>query len=194
MGPELAFGEGQTPIAEEERRGLKLPLLTQRQLDEAEQLNIEQALLWLLGKQLTPEDILSEDFIRNLHRRMFKNVWKWAGDFRRTEKNIGVSWVRIPRELRVLCDDARYWVAHDVYDRREAALRFKHRLVSIHCFPNGNGRHSRMMADALAENAFGQPAFSWGAGLTAAGEARRRYINALRNADGGDMQALIDFA
>lgn len=189
------FEPGQTPIAEEEKLGLKLPLSTQAELDQVEQANIEQALFWLRGKRFSAEQVLSEKFLRQLHRQMFKDVWKWAGKFRQTEKNIGVSWIMVAREVRVLCDDAFFWVEHETYAPQEIALRFKHRLVSIHCFPNGNGRHSRMMADILLENVFGLPAFTWGAArLGNPTEDRQRYIAALKKADNGEVADLLAFA
>jgi Fic-DOC domain mobile mystery protein B len=195
MGFVINYEEGQTPIAEAERRGLKLPLSTQGELDEVEQLNIEKAMVWLLGQEFTAEQVLTETFMKKLHKKMFAEIWKWAGKFRQTEKNIGVPWVQVGRKLKILCDDALFWVEHETFPPKEIALRFKHRLVSIHCFPNGNGRHSRMMADVLMEQVFGLPAFSWSAGnLISATEERKIYIAALRAADQQDMGPLLDFA
>ena len=138
----MSFGHlpGQTLIAEEEKRGLKLPLATQSELDQVEQANIERALFWLRGKRFRAEKVLTEAFLKELHRRMFQNVWKWAGKFRQTEKNIGVSWIMVSQEVKVLCDDVLFWIEHETFEKEEIAIRFKHRLVSIHCFPNGNGR------------------------------------------------------
>jgi len=195
MGLELIYEDGQTPIAEEEKRGLKLSLSTQGELDEAEQLNIEKALVWLLGQEFTANEVLSEAFMKQLHKKMFADIWKWAGKFRQTEKNIGVPWIQIARELKILCDDALFWIEHETFQKKEIALRFKHRLVSIHCFPNGNGRHSRIMADVLMEQVFGLSAFSWSAGnLVSATEERKMYIAALRAATQGDMGPLLAFA
>ena len=122
-------------------------------------------------------------------------VWKWAGQFRRTETNIGIDWTRISMELRVLVDDANFWVEHQTYLPEEIAIRFKHRLVSIHCFPNGNGRHSRIMADLIALHVFGLNKFSWGhSSLVDSSEQRKMYLNALKLADNGDFSQLIKFA
>jgi len=187
-------GEGQTLIAPEESIGLRLPISTMKELDAVEQLNIEQALLWLVGRRMTAKQVLSEAFLRRLHRLMFKDVWKWAGKFRQSEKNIGVSWIMIAREVKVLCDDTLFWIEHETYLKAEIAIRFKHRLVSIHCFPNGNGRHSRMMADVLMESVFGLPVFSWGARLPTSSDQRKAYIKALRAADAGDVSQLLVFA
>ncbi|SEQ30183.1 mobile mystery protein B [Neolewinella agarilytica] len=196
MGLKYNHEEGQTPISEDEMPGLKVKSITlQRELDEFELLNITKAKIWLKKQKLTPEAALSEAFLKKLHKKMFGDVWKWAGVFRRSEKNIGVSWVMIGRELRILLDDTLFWIENETFPPAEIALRFKHRLVSIHCFPNGNGRHSRIMADVLMENVFGQTAFSWrAAGMVSASEERRRYIAALRAADGGDYGLLLDFA
>lgn len=188
--------EGQTKINEEERAGLKIKVITlQRELDEFELRNIAKARKWLKKQKVGATDILQEAFLKKLHKRMFDDVWKWAGKFRQSEKNIGVPWIQISREVKVLCDDALFWVEHEIYPPAEIALRFKYRLVSIHCFPNGNGRHSRMMADVLMEQVWGLGAFSWSAGnLVSPTEERKIYITALRAADHGDMEPLLAFA
>lgn len=194
MGFEVEEKPGQTLISEEEKAGLRLPISTQQELDEVEQVNIEKALVWLIGRAFSPAAVLNETFLRKLHKRMFNGVWKWAGTFRKTEKNIGVSWVQVSRELRMLCDDALFWIENETFPPEEIALRFKHKLVSIHCFPNGNGRHSRMMADVLMENVFDLPPFTWGANLVNATGERKLYIEALKKADDGEMGALLAFA
>lgn len=190
----IRYGDGQTPIAEEERGGLKLPVTTMDELDAVEQLNIEKALGWLIGRRMKPEQVLSEVFLRKLHRLMFNEVWRWAGKLRQSEKNIGVRWIMISREMKVLCDDALFWIDQEVFPPAEVAIRFKHRLVSIHCFPNGNGRHSRMMADVLMENVFGLAAFTWGAQLEKGIDERKLYIKTLKIADRGEIDKLLDFA
>ncbi|MEM9526515.1 MAG: mobile mystery protein B, partial [Bacteroidota bacterium] len=120
---------------------------------------------------------------------------KWAGEFRRTDKNIGVPWYRVGVETRQLCEDALYWVENNTFPPPELAIRFKHRLVSIHCFPNGNGRHSRIMADLLMECVFDLPFFGWqGSGLVKPDEQRSAYIAALRKADSGEIKPLLSFA
>jgi len=150
---------------------------------------------WLYGRKLKAEKILTMDFICELHKQMFGRVWKWAGRFRTTEKNLGVRAYEIPVALRMLLDDTRYWLEKGTYPPDEIAIRFKHRIVSIHCFPNGNGRHSRLMADVLVEKIFGLPVFSWGATpLYAQRDPRKIYINAVRQADRGHWAPLMDFA
>jgi len=196
MGLELKYEEGQTPLDEEEKEGLKIKsITTQEELDEFEQLNIEKAVEWTIHSKLKPEKILTEKFIKDLHKRMYGDVWKWAGEFRKTEKNIGIPWTQIGIELRNLLDDTKYWIENKTYTPEEVAIRFKHRIVSIHCFPNGNGRHSRMMADIIIESIFGKEIFSWHqSNMVKADEIRKEYIKSLREADNGNIIPIIEFA
>lgn len=196
MGLTLEYIDGQTPLDEEEKEGLLIPAIATRgELDEYEQQNIEQSIQWSMGKLFKPEVIFTEAFIRNLHKRMYGNVWDWAGDFRKTNKNLGVDKWQIPTELNNLLDDARYWYENQTYPPNEIAIRFKHRMVSIHCFPNGNGRHSRLMADLIIEKIYRQPVFSWGAAkLSCEGDSRTAYLKAIKTADAGDYSLLLVFA
>lgn len=196
MGLDLAYIDGQTPLDEDEKEGLLIPTIaTREELDEFEQQNIEEALQWVLGRSLKPEIILTEKFIRNLHKRMYGHVWAWAGQFRKTDKNLGIDKWQIPTALKTLCDDALFWVRNETYTPEEIAVRFKHRIVSIHCFPNGNGRHSRLMADIIIDKVFKMPLFSWGAGdLVHQSQARNNYLNAVKAADHNNFELLLDFA
>lgn len=198
MGLNIQHIPGQTPIEEEEAEGLKIvSITTNGELDEFEQQNIEQAIVWMIGRKISTEKMLSESFVKQLHERMFGGVWKWAGKFRSTEKNIGIESWKIPTELRILLDDVKFWIEHTSYPNDEIALRFKHRLVSIHCFPNGNGRHSRLMADLMAEKLFHAAAYTWGskdANLSKTSDYRKTYLMALKKADLGDYRDLIEFA
>lgn len=147
MGLNLKYAEGQTPLSEEEKEGLKIKsITTQQELDEFEQLNIEKAVEWVIRTNLKADKIFAEKFIKDLHKKMYGDVWKWAGNFRKSNKNIGIKWAQIAIELKSLIDDTTYWLENKTYAPEEIAIRFKHRIVAIHCFPNGNGRHSRMMA------------------------------------------------
>jgi Fic-DOC domain mobile mystery protein B len=160
MGLALNYDDGQTPLSEEEKEGLLIKSIsTHGELDEHEQLNIEKAIAWIMTIKLKKEKILSETFIKNLHKKMLGNVWKRAGEFRKSEKNIGVKWISIGVELKKLLDDTHYWIENKTYSPDEITLRFKHRLVNIHCFANGNGRHSRIMADVIIESVFGENIF-----------------------------------
>lgn len=196
MGINFNYNEGQTPLDENEKEGLKIKsITTQQELDEFEQLNIEKALEWTISSNLKTEKILSEKFIKDLHKKMYGDVWKWAGEFRKTNKNIGIKWTQVAVELKYLIDDAKYWIENQTYSQDEIAIRFKHRIVAIHCFPNGNGRHSRMMADIIIEFVFGKEVFSWQkSNMNKADETRKSYISALREADNGNINPLIKFA
>jgi Fic-DOC domain mobile mystery protein B len=184
-----------TPLEPEEREGLLQTWITHRSdLNEAEQENIVKGAAWARSRRQRNADILNEGFARTLHRRMFGDVWQWAGTFRQTERNIGIEAHRIPNDIGMMFDDVRYWVDHQTYPPDEIAVRLHHRLVAIHPFPNGNGRHARLMADLLIERLGGQP-FTWGGGsLHDIGELRRQYIDALRAADNHDIEPLIAFA
>lgn len=196
MGLDLKYIEGQTPLEEEEKEGLLIPTITTREeLDEFEQKNIEEAILWVWGKKLKKETIFTEKFVRELHKRMYGHIWKWAGDFRQTNKNIGIEYWKISTELKMLLDDALFWIEQDTFPADKMAVIFKHRLVSIHCFPNGNGRHSRLMADIIVSKIFGLEVFSWGSdNLSHETNAREIYIRAVKLADKGDCSELSRFA
>jgi len=167
--------------------------MSRRELDQLEQAGITDGIKWL-AKQKSPE-LLSEAFVCELHRRLFGSVWKWAGTFRRTEKNIGVDPLQVAIQLRLLLDDTKYWVEHVTYEPKELAARFHHKLVYIHPFPNGNGRHARIMADAILTKLLNKPAINWAGNykLEAMNERRNEYIAALRAADGHEFSALLKF-
>jgi Fic-DOC domain mobile mystery protein B len=196
MGIEFEYKEGQTPLDEEEKTGLLIPTVTTRgELDEFEQLNIQNAIEWTLKYKWKAEKILTEEFLLDLHRRMYGDVWGWAGAFRKSNKNIGVEHSKICVELKKLLDDAHYWLANDTYSPDEFAIRFKHRIVAIHCFPNGNGRHSRLIADIIIDQIFSLNVYTWGSSqLLKADVLRKIYIRALKEADKGLIRDLIKFA
>lgn len=187
---------GQTPLDEEEKRGLIPSLITRADLDKWEQENIIAARSWLINKRiLSKQDIFSDNFLISLHKRMFAQVWKWAGKFRKTNKNIGIEFYQIPIELRLLLDDAKFWQENSTYSLPDLAVIFHHRLVKIHLFANGNGRHARLAADAIIIKNACKP-LSWGGNsdLNKPDEIRKNYIAALKKADGGDYTDLIEFA
>lgn len=196
MGLDLYYEDGQTPLDEDEKDGLLVKTITTHgELNEHEQLNIEKAIEWTIKKKIKQDRILSEEFIKTLHKKMLGDVWSWAGEFRKSEKNIGVSWIKIGIELKILLDDTKYWIKHKTYPNEGIAIRFKHRLVNIHCFPNGNGRHSRMMADIIMESIFGEAPFSWNqSNMVKADQTRKNYISAIREGDNGNITPLINFA
>jgi Fic-DOC domain mobile mystery protein B len=181
-----------TPLSPEERAGLKLAHITLRQeLNEVEQQNIALAMSWAFGRKHNP---IREPFGRGLHRRMFGDVWTWAGDYRTSNKNLGVEHGMIVPRLYELFEQIGYWVDHETFPPDEIAIRFHHNLVAVHPFPNGNGRWSRLMGDILAIR-LGLPPFPWSGGALAdAGALRAQYIEALQAADGHNFAPLIDFA
>lgn len=185
--------QGATPLDKNEIEGLIPTHITSRdELDRWEQENINEALAWVDSHKI--KNILNESFMKRLHKRMFGNVWKWAGTFRQSDKNIGISWHMISSELKNLCDDVRYWIDNKTFGADEIAARFHHRLVKIHLFPNGNGRHARLMADILLDRIFGRTPFTWGnANLVKRGDDRKRYIASLAAADRGDYDLLLKF-
>lgn len=196
MGLKLEYIKGQTPLDEEEKEEIKIKTISTRgELDEFEQANIEKAIEWSLMRKHSYEKILTVDFIKNVHKRMFSEVWGWAGAFRNTNKNIGVDKYSIEQELRVLFDDCKFWVENKIFPEDEIAIRFKHRLVKIHPFPNGNGRHSRLCADILISQALNQQVFPWGGkNLTDQSETRTKYLKAIYQADQENIEPLIEFA
>lgn len=196
MGLALEYYDGQTPLNEDEKEGLLLKTISTRgELDEFEQLNIENAIEWTIHNKFNKERVLKEEFIKSLHKRMLGDVWSWAGKFRKSEKNIGVDWINIGVELRHLLDDTKYWINNNTYTPDEIAIRFKHRLVHIHCFPNGNGRHSRIMADIIIESVLGKNIFSWKySNMVKPDKTRREYIAAIKEADNGNIKPLLEFA
>ncbi len=196
MGLDFDYLFGQTPLDEDEIAGILIPTIaTRSELDEFEQQNIEEAMQWVLSRSFKPKDILTEKFVRTLHKRMYGNVWAWAGHFRKTNKNIGVDKWAISSSLKNLLDDTTFWMEHNTFGPDEITIRFKHRLVCIHCFPNGNGRHSRLMADIIINKIFNLPVFTWGASnLLKPGDSRKDYLKALREGDKNDYNQLILFA
>jgi Fic-DOC domain mobile mystery protein B len=196
MGLDLKYEDGQTPLSEEEKEGLLIKSITTHgELDEHEQLNIENAIKWIINTKFKKDKILTAEFIKLLHKKMLGNVWSWAGEFRKSEKNIGVKWISIGIKLRELINDTNYWIENETYQPDEIAIRFKHRLVNIHCFPNGNGRHSRIMADIIIESIFDKKIFSWNqSNMVKADETRKEYIRSIREGDIGNINSLIKFA
>lgn len=187
------FADGQTPLDLDEAALLRVSsVATRGELDVIEQANIAQAMQWAYARKRSPLAVLDEPFLRRLHKRMFGDVWRWAGTYRLTARNIGVEAWMIPQEVARLIGDARYWVENEVFPPDELCVRFHHQLVSIHPFPNGNGRHSRLAADILSVS-LGGDALPWGREVDPAA-LRPTYIAALRAADGGDLNDLLTFA
>lgn len=196
MGDQMMFEEpsGATPLDPDEIEGLRIAHITTREeLNRWEQENIAEAYAWC-ERRRNKGNVVSEDFSIALHKRMLGKVWQWAGIFRSRNKNIGIDWQQIPIALRQLIDDVHYWIEHKTYPSEEIAVRFHHRLVQIHLFSNGNGRHARLATDRLMIDIFGLEPFTWGnANIDCHGDVRARYIQALRQADNHDYAELIEF-
>lgn len=185
-----------TELAPAEREGLLQTWITTRaELNVAEEQNNISGSAWARRRRsLDPNTLLSDKFAKSLHKRMFGDVWGWAGTYRVRESNIGVAPHFILVELQSVFDDAAYWIKNQTYGRDELSVRVHHRLVATHPFPNGNGRHTRLFADLLVERLGGE-AFTWGRGkLADVGKIRTEYIAALKAADNHDIAPLLDFA
>ena len=185
--------DGATPIDPDESDAL-IPahIATHAELNAWEQANIVAAEQWAFARR--HGDCLRMEFVFELHRQMFADTWRWAGKARTTGKNVGVPASEIRPELAKLIADAHLWIDASAYSPDEIAARFHHRLVQIHAFPNGNGRHARLLTDLLLSQ-LGRPRFSWGREtLDSAGSARERYLAALKDADRGSLKALMAFA
>jgi Fic-DOC domain mobile mystery protein B len=194
---EIKYLPGATPLDPDEKAGL-IPnyISTQGELNTLEQENILDAMNWVGAKKTL--DILSIPTLYDLHKRMFGRVWKWAGKPRQSNKNIGVMWEQVPTELGLLLENAKYWINNSTYPWEELAVRFHHKLVWIHPFPNGNGRFSRIVTDILLEKN-GQASFTWGqktsqSPIETEGALRDEYLAALREADAKKITRLINFA
>lgn len=193
---EITYPPGATPLDPDEIAGL-IPdyITTQAELNELEQKNIQEAVVWAQNRRSS--DVLNLGFINELHRRMFGQVWKWAGKARTSGKNIGIEWSQIATQLAQLLADTKYWIEHESFPTDEIAARFHHRLVQIHAFANGNGRHARLMTDLLLGE-LGHAPFSWGmrtskSPIETAGVRRQEYIAALQAADRNDYSLLLKF-
>jgi Fic-DOC domain mobile mystery protein B len=186
--------DGATPLDPDELEGLRFKHVTVRsELDELEQVNIQAGLLWIGRRRKT--DVLTDSFMRELHKRLFGDVWVWAGTYRLREKNIGIDPRMISVSLRQLLEDAKYWAENGTYPPLEAAARFHHRLVQTHPFPNGNGRHARIAADIYLSEYFDHAPIDWenGADLIHNNDRRNAYIAALRAADGHNLDPMFEF-
>ena len=188
----FVYAPGATPLSPEELEGL-IPghITTQVELNAWEQQNILEGRDRLARRG--PGKLLSDAAVKLVHERMFDKTWSWAGQYRTSGKNIGADWAQIPERVRVLCDDVQAQVEHKAYPADEIAARFHHRLVAIHPFANGNGRHARQMADMLLQSLGNEP-FTWGrSDLNKTGDARDRYLAALHAADAHDYDLLFKF-
>ncbi len=193
---EIQYPKGSTPLDPNEIDGL-IPdyITTQGELNSLEKDNISKAIKWAEGR--THKNLLESNFIFNLHKRMLSDVWRWAGTQRTSDKSIGIDWRHILTQMKLLLDDTKYWIANDTYPWKEIAARFHHRLVQIHAFPNGNGRHARLMTEIILQQ-YNQPAPNWGIHkptdtIDVEGKIRDEYIGSLQEADSKQFGRLIKF-
>lgn len=183
--------DGQTPLDPDEAAGL-IPawIATRGDLNVAEEENIREGQAWM-QRMVSRRDVPTQDFLRELHKRLFGNVWRWAGMYRTSEKNIGVAPGAIAAGLKNVFDDVRAWDEYNTYPVDERGARLHHRLTWIHPFANGNGRCARVFADCYLTK-HGLEAFDWGTHLPA-NEQRSRYLAAIRAADAKDYAPLLAF-
>jgi Fic-DOC domain mobile mystery protein B len=188
---------GNTPLTPDELAGLRPSLATKRELDQFERSNILEAYRWAFHpRALKREDPFIEPYLRELHRRMFDETWAWAGKYRKTDKNLGAPFHQVMNGIAAVLGDVHYWLENKTFDIEEIAIRYHHRLVWIHPFPNGNGRHARLLADVIAVKN-GRERFTWGLKqFKEIGPARTEYIHCLRAADANndDIRGLLKFA
>lgn len=191
----MTTSDGDTPLSPEELEDLIPSLATKKDLNEWERKNILLAREWALKNRTSALEMISDEYVRKLHQKMFDETWKWAGKYRKSEKTIGVPFHEIPDSLGNLFGNARFWIENSTYPADEIAVRFHHDLVFIHPFPNGNGRHGRLIADVLVMR-LGRPAFSWGSKeLVKQSDARDEYLKYQKLADyGGDIRPLLAFS
>lgn len=190
---QFEYPVGSTPIDPSEAEGLIPRIHTQRELNQLEAMNIAKAASWLARNKRIRTDLLAIENLQLVHRKMFGDVWKWAGKFRSTQKNIGVESWRVTSELRNLKDDVAIWREYGTYPLLEIIARIHHRLVWIHPFANGNGRFGRIITDLCSEQ-FGLSRPTWGFQASrSTKELRADYLSALRQADGGDTAPLVNF-
>jgi Fic-DOC domain mobile mystery protein B len=186
--------DGTTSLDSDEMDGLIPPITTREELNTFESANILRAMHWARTSRKLRRELLSVDSLKLLHARMFDQTWSWAGKFRLSDKNIGAHWTEISSQMLLMCRDINYWIDNEVFPFAHIAVRFHHKLVSIHPFANGNGRHSRLAADLLMQYRR-NPVFSWGGStLDVEGATRRAYISALQMADKGSYEELLSFA
>jgi Fic-DOC domain mobile mystery protein B len=193
------YSDGNTPIPQAEAEQLIPKISTMKELNEYEALNILEAQMWAFStRTMNSTNPLDESYVRTLHAKMFDQVWKWAGTYRKHELNIGCDPREITQRIPQLLGNTKYWLDKKTFPIDECLIRFHHQLVSkIHPFPNGNGRHARMITDVLAVK-FARPEFTWGAGanLVAETTARAAYLAGLRDLDANadDVKPLLEFS
>jgi Fic-DOC domain mobile mystery protein B len=138
---------------------------------------------------------LRPEFIRQVHRDMFGELWDWAGKYRTVNLNLGVDWHQIQEHVARLCGDFTYWDSEQskmpVF---EIAARLQSHLTRIHPFKNGNGRHARLITDIFFHSRkMKLPRWPQIQRLSQGDRLRKDYVAAMKKADQEDYSGLIAF-
>ena len=142
---------GQTPLPPELQKGLiSKNVQTIGELDEYEEQNIAEGMVWLEDSNANS---LNYSFWLRLHKKLFGNVWNWAGEIR--SHDLGNADFLYPEKVRPalmqLIGDAEYWFKNDTYPKKETIARIHEKLLTIHPFANGNGRWSRILTEYICK-------------------------------------------
>jgi len=187
--------EGETPL--DDISGLRLSWVrTSSALDKAEYRNIAAAIeKYLSGRPSRRAAPFTANWMLKLHGEMLGDVWRWAGKIRNAELNIGIEWMLIPDRMEELARDAAFWRQCEDADRdllSEAAI-LHHRAVRIHPFLGGNGRWARLLAEIWLRQ-HSHAGINWPENVLPAKDSpiRLEYIAALKTADAGDVDPLIE--
>ncbi len=187
--------EGATPI--DDVSGLLVDITTRGELNDAEGLNILTATDWIDKGRI--DDLFTVQFYRELHTKMYDQVWSWAGALRSQTGQTthpGSRPEAVDLDLgRVAMEFHCEWEAlNDNSHLLPFISRYHHALVLVHPFNNGNGRWSRLAADAVIQRLAGRPPLTWATDtLVVDSDERKEYIAALQAADTGDFQPLLDY-
>jgi Fic-DOC domain mobile mystery protein B len=182
---------GETPI--DDVSGLKIKgIRTRKELNILEAENIRNVVVkYLAVKPSRRTARFDVAWARRLHKEMFGDVWKWAGQFRTEDLNIGVAWHQVETSLQNLLDDLKCWLQHGT-GLLDQAVMLHHRAVQIHPFRNGNGRWARMLANIWLRR-HDHPPTEWPEETVGAQSTiRDEYIKAIRLADEGDYGPLME--
>lgn len=181
-------GEGETPL--DDLSGLKADITKRGELDTLEFQNNLKAYQKYFLKPLSLTRIFTHRGLLRIHQEMFGEVWSWAGEKRKSGKNLGPPPAKVGFEINRLLFDFHRWEKSKI-EPIEIAARLHQRLVWIHPFENGNGRWARMAAN-LYLHGKGLPLIQWPTDQEFVKKVfKPAYLSALRAADGGDHGPLL---
>lgn len=168
---------------------------TNNELNELEALNIADAFAWADDQTWQTADFFTQHVLREIHAKMFDQVWVWAGTYRSREVNIGNC---PPEEISTRLEQVLGNLSYQSENGRSAhdvCTALHHCIAQIHPFPNGNGRHARLVARLLAQTmGLERSSLTWGSTEYADEDTRKAaYISSLRAADDGDFGPLKSF-